>query len=132
MSVRISMRQFDCASVRGRIPAAKRAALGIVATQVLADATRHVPMSMQSRGTNLRGSGRARTLTDATAEVEWGGDGSTSRYARPQHEGHAGPRVFRNYTTPGTGPKWTDRAKAERVDAWRLVFAQEMARRLHG
>ena len=132
MSVRIRMTGYDCARLKARIPSAKRAALGIVATQVLADATRFVPMSMRSRGTNLRQSGRARTMADGAAEVEWGGDGKTSRYARPQHEGHAGSRVFRHYTTPGTGPKWADRAKRERESAWRRMFAQELARRVHG
>lgn len=132
MSVRVSMREFDWAAVKARLPQAKRAALGIVAATVLADATPKVPMSMRSRGTNLRGSGRARCMADGTAEVEWGGDGKTSRYAGPQHAGHAGGRVFRNYTTPGTGPKWPERARDERGGAWRAMFAQEMARRVHG
>lgn len=132
MSVRVSMRELDWATVASRLPQAKRAALGIVAATVLADATPKVPMSMRSRGTNLRGSGRARSMADGSAEVEWGGDGRTSRYAGPQHAGHAGGRAFRNYTTPGTGSDWTGKAKAEREGAWRAMFAQELARRLHG
>ena len=132
MSVRIVLRECDLSALRARMPSAMRSALGIVADTVLADATPKVPMSMRSRGTNLRGSGRARTMTDSTAQVEWGGDGATSRYAGAQHAGHAGSRVFRNYTTPGTGPKWDEAAKREREDAWRRMFASEYGRRLHG
>lgn len=132
MSYRFVMTELDLSALRSRMPSAMRSALGIVATTVLADATPKVPMSMRSRGTNLRGSGRARVMADNAAQVEWGGDGKTSRYAGPQHAGHAGGRVFRNYTTPGTGAKWTERAKAEREDAWRRMFAQEYARRVHG
>ena len=130
MSVRISMTRFDGAAIAARDAAARRSALGIVATQVLADATPKVPMSMRSRGTNLRGSGRARTMGDGAAEVEWGGDGKTVRYARAQHRGTNGRVVFRNYTTPGTGSRWTDIIKARREGAWQQMFAQEFARRV--
>lgn len=132
MSVRVTMTHCGIPALAARVPVARQAALGIVATQVLADSTPKVPMSMQSRGTNLRASGRARTMADDAAEVEWGGDGKTSRYARAQHRGTNGRVVFRNYTTPGTGSDWTGKAMAERADAWRLMFAQEMARRLRG
>ena len=132
MSVRVTMTRCDIPAMAARVSAARQAALGIVATQVLADATPKVPMSMVSRGTNLRSSGRARTTADGSAEVEWGGDGRTVRYARAQHRGTNGIVTFRNYTTPGTGSDWTGKAKAERADAWRAMFASEMERRLHG
>lgn len=132
MSVSFRMTRCDLSAVRARQAPARQAALGIVAATVLADATPKVPMSMVSRGTNLRASGRARPMADGTAEVEWGGDGKTSRYARAQHRGTNGIVVFRSYTTPGTGPRWFEAARDERGDAWRRMFAQEYARRLHG
>lgn len=132
MSVRVTMTHCGIPAMAARVSAAKQAALFIVATQVKADATPKVPMSMQDTRTNLRKSGRAYPTTDGAAEVEWGGDGKTSRYARAQHRGTNGRVVFRNYTTPGTGSDWTGKAMAERADAWRLMFAQEMARRLRG
>ncbi|MBR3384330.1 MAG: hypothetical protein IKG69_03865 [Atopobiaceae bacterium] len=132
MSYRFVMRDIDLSALRSRMPSAMRGSLYVVAGTVLADATPKVPMSTRDSRGNLRASGTPRTMNDNTAQVEWGGDGKTSRYAGPQHAGHAGGRVFRNYTTLGTGAKWTEKAKSEREGAWRRMFAQEYARRVHG
>ena len=130
--MRIVVRQVDVSPVEARMPTAKAAALGITAMTALGDATHHVPMSMRTRGTNLRSSGRAYPTVAGNACVEWGGDGKTARYAGPQHAGRAGRLVFRNYTTPGTGSHWFDAAADSRREAWLRCFAQEYARRVHG
>jgi len=121
MQVRIS--EVDVSALQDRARQAKRAALFVASENALSDATPYVPMLTGA----LRTSGRAFVSADDRGTVEWGGDAATARYARRQHD-----HEFVNYTSPGTGSNWIGRARDERAQAWRDMFAQEYARRIHG
>lgn len=43
-------------------------------------------------------------------------------YARAQFYGTNGKAVFKNYTTPGTGPRWDKRAKSLYMSDWVKAF----------
>lgn len=45
-------------------------------------------------------------------------------YAKAQLEGRSGSRVFRNYSTPGTGAHWDKRAKALHIRSWERAFVE--------
>ncbi len=47
-------------------------------------------------------------------------------YARAQYYGSNGRAVFRNYTTPGTGPRWDEKAKAIHAASWARVVERAM------
>lgn len=121
MHVRIS--KVDVSALQGRALHAKRAALFVASENALSDATPFVPMLTGA----LRASGCAFVSAEDRGTVEWGGDAATARYARRQHD-----HEFANYTSPGTGSNWTGRAREERAQAWRDMFAQEYARRIRG
>jgi glycosyltransferase A (GT-A) superfamily protein (DUF2064 family) len=61
----------------------------------------------------LRGSIHAtlpRAITRTRVQSTVGAGGPAAAYARAQHEGTNGIVIFRNYTTPGTGPEFITRA----------------------
>ena len=43
-------------------------------------------------------------------------------YAKAQFYGSAGPRVFRQYTTPGTGKRWDLVAKGNHMGDWKKAW----------
>lgn len=83
-----------------------------LARQVGQDMNEYVPL----RDGPLRGSMQAKK-----DEVSWG----PSVYAFPQFYGHAGPRVFRNYTTGGTGKRWDLKASGIHLEEWEQVVLRE-------
>lgn len=121
--MRMAVTGCDVAGLSARVPQAKAAAMFVVAANVRSDCEPYVPM----RTGALRQSGQERVLANGDGEVEWGGDAATARYARRQHD-----RQHANYTTPGTGPNWTGRAKAERASAWAEMFGATFGRGLRG
>lgn|GEM_PF-2514558 len=123
MRMQVKVAKVDVSALQDRARQAKRAALFVASENALSDATPYVPMLT----TALRTSGRAFVSAEDRGTVEWGGNAATSRYARRQHD-----HEFARYTTPGTGSDWTGRAKAERAQAWRDMFALEYGRRIHG
>ncbi|UDM79599.1 minor capsid protein [Vagococcus fluvialis] len=55
-------------------------------------------------------------------------DGSSifwySVYAKAQYYGTNGKAVFSNYTTPGTGPRWDEKAKGVFISDWVDAFVK--------
>lgn len=43
-------------------------------------------------------------------------------YARAQYYGTNGIVSFHEYTEPGTGPKWDEKAKSDHMDSWVDTF----------
>ena len=83
-----------------------RIARAAVADQILADSDRFVP----NRDGELRASGH---VANGGAEIVWG-----AQYAKVQYNGMARGRVFRKYTTPGTGSKWYEKAEKAYSKQW--------------
>ena len=81
-----------------------------LANQIAIDMDKYVPLKKGALRAN-------RTVT--ADRVSFG-----QVYARAQYYGtnDNGKTTFRNYTTPGTGPKWDLKAKANHMDAWTETF----------
>jgi len=45
-------------------------------------------------------------------------------YARAQYYGSNGRAVFSNYTTPGTGPRWDEKAKNIHMNGWIRAYVK--------
>lgn len=48
-------------------------------------------------------------------------------YARAQYYGTNGIVSFHNYTEPGTGPKWDEKAKANHMEEWKEMFVEGLS-----
>lgn len=119
----------DKAKWIGAINQASDAAAYALAEQMLADSESFVPYSagsiqsaghLREHGTVEKGeSGRYYLVWDAVyALFQWFGvraDGS---------------HRVRNYTTPGTGTQWVDKAKAEHQTQWREIAQKAFTREL--
>lgn len=77
--------------------------LGRVAQAILATARVRVPR----KDGNLANTGRV-SGTGNEREISFGGQGV--KYAHAQEKGTNGKVVFRNYTTPGTGKQYLEKA----------------------
>ena len=111
--MRLRLRSVDVSGAAEKVDAARRAALGITAENVLEGCTEYVPYDTGA----LQASGAARQSGDK-AYVEWGGDGETSRYARIQ------------YYNALNHDHWYDHAHADHGDEWNRVFGAAMKERL--
>ena len=103
IDVTVNTRDIDKKLSKANLKNANR----IVAGQMLMDMTPFVPISnVKSRGT-LRGSAH---LNDTV--LSW-----NTPYARRRfYEANV------NFTTPGTGARWDNRAKAVNMDSWLRVL----------
>lgn len=85
-----------------------------LANQALADMNQYVPMD----------EGHLR-LT-ATIDIDGSAVNYNTPYAKAQYYGYRetkdGKVFFRNYTTPGTGPKWDEKAKGIHMKEWEKAF----------
>ena len=81
----------------------------IMANQALLDMNKLVPMDRKT----LRASGHVTSRGD----IEY-----STIYARAQFYGTNGKRVFRKYSTPGTGKRWDLKAKVLYSDKWGRVL----------
>lgn len=121
------MASADASGALARSDAAKRAALGVVAENVLADCTPYVPYETGA----LQGSGEGR-VEGGAGVVEWGTTADTARYARVQYYG-----VGLSHATdanaamaPMATHHWFEKARAARGEAWADMFGAEYGRRL--
>lgn len=85
-----------------------------MANQMLLDMTNFVPMA--NEGGDLRVSGHVVDNGDA---IEW-----NTVYARAQFYGTNGIVNFQHYSTPGTGKRWDEKAKAIYMSDWKNVFVK--------
>ena len=85
----------------------QRAKLAL-ANQMATDMEKYVPLK--------KGALRA-NLTITPDRLSYG-----AVYARAQYYGTNGIVSFHNYTEPGTGPKWDEKAKGDYMDSWIDTF----------
>ncbi len=127
--MRLSVKAVDVGGAQSRGEAARTAALGVVAENVLSDCGEYVPYDLGA----LRGSGKA-SVRGGEGVVMWGTDAETARYARVQYYG-AGlshDTAQNAMHAPKARHHWFEAAKAERKEAWCRMYGAEVARRLHG
>lgn len=106
MSIKVS---FDISKLENAVTtAAVRKSEFTVANQVLIDSDKHVPKGL---GT-LVGTGRV----EGNTAVSW-----TTVYARAHYYGTNGIVKFRKYSTPGTGPKWVEKAASSNMKNWEQI-----------
>lgn len=104
---------------------AKEKAAYALAEQMLADSEQFVPYSggsVQSAG-NLRESGKVvKGETSGRFYLVW-----DTVYALYQWFGVRadGTHRVRNYTTPGTGTQWVEKARAQFGDRWKQIAQKE-------
>lgn len=85
----------------------------IMSNQALMDMNKLVPMDRKT----LRASGHVTSRGD----IEY-----STIYARAQFYGTNGKRVFRKYSTPGTGKRWDLKATVLYADKWGRVLVRGM------
>lgn len=126
--MRARVASHDLGGLLARSDAARDAALGVVAHNVLADCTPYVPYETGA----LQASGQALQEGDHWV-VEWGGDGDTAQYARVQYydAGLSHDTPANAAMAPNATDHWFEAAQAVRGDAWRDMFASEYEGRLH-
>jgi hypothetical protein len=125
--MRLSVQSADLTALTSRTAPANKAALGVVAENVLADCTPYVPYKTGA----LRGSGKATALADS-ATVAWGTDSETARYARAQYYGSYDHGTDANaINAPKACARWFEAAQASRKAAWVQAYSTEYTRRLH-
>ncbi len=106
---------------------AKDKAAYALAEQMLADSEKFVPFSAgssQSAG-NLRESGKVvKGESSGRFYLVW-----DTVYALYQWFGvrAAGTHRVRNYTTPGTGTQWVEKAKAQFSERWQKIAQKEFS-----
>ncbi|MBF0778181.1 minor capsid protein [Streptococcus cuniculi] len=112
MSIRIKV---DLSGVKSKL-SDRNILLGKVAmaNQMLLDMTNFVPMA--NEGGALRASGH---VIENGNGIEW-----NTVYARAQFYGTNGIVSFQHYSTPGTGKRWDEKAKAIYMNRWQDVFAK--------
>lgn len=124
--MRLRLRSVDVSGAAEKVDAARRAALGITAENVLDGCTEYVPYDTGA----LQASGATRQSGDK-AYVEWGGDGETSRYARIQYYNALNHDTAQNaLRAPRATDHWYDHAHADHGDEWNRVFETAMKERL--
>ena len=90
--------------------------LRMVGEQIRADSDQFVP----------RLSGDLRTFVNISASGNKAEIVYDSKYAAYQWFGVG----IKNYTTPGTGPEWCERAKNQYLADWEIVFANAINKEL--
>lgn len=105
MSVRV---QVSLNGVHTRIERFTDRAQYILANQVLADSNNYVP----ELSGDLK---RYAIVSNDNKNILW-----TQPYARRQYYGN-----FKNYTKPGTGPKWDEKAKSNHLSSWVRILRGE-------
>lgn len=85
-----------------------------LANQALMDSEAFVPM----RSGTLRATGH---VVGSGEALRW-----QTVYARAHFFGTNGIVTFRKYTTPGTGQKWTLKAKKAHIDKWKQTAVKVM------
>ncbi len=85
-----------------------------MANQMLLDMTNFVPMATE--GGDLRASGH---VIENGNGIEW-----NTVYARAQFYGTNGIVTFWHYSTPGTGKRWDEKAKAIHMSDWKDKFVK--------
>lgn len=133
--MRARVASHDLGGLLARSGAARDAALGVVAHNVLADCTPYVPVETGA----LRESGEPRQDGDGWV-VEWGTTPETAEYARYQYY-TPGLNHDTNANAAGGGGEggenlstdhWFDKARSVRGESWRDMYASEYEGRLHG
>lgn len=110
-----------------KVTKATRAALGIVAHNVLSDCKTYVPYD---RGA-LQRSGTTR-LTEGAAYVEWGG-GDAAEYARIQYFGQYNHATTQNALhAPNACDHWYERCAGVRRTSWEKMFKQVIKEKTGG
>ena len=104
----IKAKLSDVALARGRVE---------VASQILLDNEEYIPL----RGGELRASGYIEGQGVAVVY--------NTVYARAQFYGTNGIVTFRNYTTPGTGKRWDEKAIEYHSEEWGKAFLKGMGLR---
>lgn len=113
MAVRVNVKT-DLKGVKAKTDRMTKAGQQALANQVHADSNMYAPM--------LSGDMRNQsTIAIDGKSVIW-----HARYARAQYYGSNGRAVFKNYTTPGTGPRWDEKAKAIHGKSWENVVKKAM------
>ncbi|MBF0788165.1 MULTISPECIES: minor capsid protein [unclassified Streptococcus] len=112
MSIRIKV---DMSNIKSKLSnqSIRRGKLAM-ANQMLMDMTNFVPMANESGA--LRASGHV--IENGNA-VEW-----NTVYARAQFYGTNGIVTFQHYSTPGTGKRWDEKAKAIHMTDWKDKFVK--------
>lgn len=102
----MKVKSIDVSGAAAKGTAAQKAYIAAYALKARADSNRYVP----KLSGDLRASSEVQT--DAkSGKLVWGGAGVL--YARRQFY-----TQFAHYSTPGTGPRWFDTAKASRGASW--------------
>ncbi|HEL2057761.1 TPA: capsid protein [Streptococcus suis] len=83
-----------------------------LANQILIDVDPYIPL----RDGPLRLSGRVEQMGRIVSH--------NTVYARAHYYGTNGIVDFHNYSTPGTGPKWDERAKENHMNSWEQVYVK--------
>lgn len=110
---RVSVK-VDTKGIKTKVSRMTKAGQQALANQAYADMNRYAPM--------LAGDLRNQSAIAPDAKsIIW-----NARYARAQYYGSNGRAVFRNYTTPGTGPRWDEKAKAIHGASWANVVKRAM------
>mgnify|MGYP000912400283 FL=1 len=91
-------------------PDAVRKGQHAMANQMLSDMNQFVPKLSNTLRT--------------TGHVSGGGDSIiwNTKYAKAQFYGTNGRAVFKNYSAPGTGPRWDLKGKGMYMDAWKRAY----------
>ena len=115
MSVRVKV-DVDVKQIPPKIHKGVSKAQFVLANQVHADMNQYVPM--------LTGDLR----NQSTVAVDGKAIYYNVPYARAQFYGYVGKGRYpvRRYTTPGTGPRWDEKAKAIHIRSWERVTERAM------
>ena len=126
--MRVRLRASDVSSVARHATAARRAALGVVAENALADTEPYVPYETGA----LVGSGTAEVgASGDRATLSYGGDADTARYARRQYsEPHDHSTAANAAHSPRATDHWCEASARENGDRWRAMLAEGIERGL--
>ena len=88
-----------------------------LANQALADMNQYVPMN------------EGILRMSANVDIDGSAINYNTPYAKAQYQGYreskGGKKVyFREYTTPGTGPRWDEKAKGIHMKDWERAFVK--------
>lgn len=115
MAVRVKVTK-DLSGVMPRVERMTKLGQYALINQAHADMNNYVPM--------LTGDLRNQsTVSNDAKSIVW-----NVRYARAQFYGRVGKGGYpvRRYTTPGTGPRWDEKAKAIHIRSWERVAERAM------
>lgn len=115
MAVRVNVKK-DLRRVPVRVKQMTKLGQYALANQVHADSNRYAPF----RTGDLRNQSY---VTADNKQIVW-----NVPYAKAQYYGRVGKGRYpvRRYTTPGTGPRWDEKAKAIHLDSWIRVAKRAM------